>query len=222
MTEEFRQITLISGVLEISNHGNLRRLLKNGNYRNIKGSISNKGYKYYQCNINGKRYNYQFHRLVGQAFLTNSNNYPVIDHIDRNKLNNNVSNLRYCSYRNNSRNTDRFIPNIPGDTPKERKRNYDKIYSEKNKDKIKQRNKNYYELNKDKIIKRNAEYQKLNKDKDKKHKKTYRNKHKEELKIKASKKIKCECGSEFRHDWKAKHLKTKKHINYITNKTDDN
>ena len=44
------------------------------------------------------------HRLVALAFLDNSNNYPCIDHIDTDRLNNNLENLRWCSYSMNGLN----------------------------------------------------------------------------------------------------------------------
>ena len=44
------------------------------------------------------------HRLVARAFLDNPNNYPHIDHIDSNKANNSVGNLRYASAKMNMNN----------------------------------------------------------------------------------------------------------------------
>ena len=46
----------------------------------------------------------QVHRLVAGAFIPNPNNYPHIDHIDGNKENNHVSNLRYCTPKMNMNN----------------------------------------------------------------------------------------------------------------------
>lgn len=37
------------------------------------------------------------HRLVAMAFIPNPNDYPQIDRIDTDKLNNNVENLRWCN-----------------------------------------------------------------------------------------------------------------------------
>lgn len=51
---------------------------------------------------NGKVRNYRVHRLVAKAFIPNPNNYPVINHKDENKLNNDVSNLEWCTYSYNN------------------------------------------------------------------------------------------------------------------------
>lgn len=59
---------------------------------------------YYQCSFrtNGKKHYVRVHRLIAKAYIPNPNNYPMINHIDGNKLNNAVSNLEWCS---NSYNT---------------------------------------------------------------------------------------------------------------------
>lgn len=49
--------------------------------------------------------NYSVHRMVAETFIENPNNYPTVDHIDRNPSNNDVSNLRWASYSMQLRNT---------------------------------------------------------------------------------------------------------------------
>lgn len=44
------------------------------------------------------------HKLVAMAFLKNPNNYPHIDHIDGDRANNHVENLRYASAKMNMNN----------------------------------------------------------------------------------------------------------------------
>lgn len=49
--------------------------------------------------INRKHYN--IHRLVAINFISNPNNYPVINHKDGNPLNNHISNLEWCTHQHN-------------------------------------------------------------------------------------------------------------------------
>jgi hypothetical protein len=102
---------------EVSNKGNIRKKLWNGEYININGSIMNRGYKYFQLQRDGKRINYLVHQEVARLFIGERPEGLVIDNIDRNKLNNEPSNLRYITQKENTFNNDRVHQHIPQDTP---------------------------------------------------------------------------------------------------------
>lgn len=42
------------------------------------------------------------HRLVAEHFISNSLNLPCVNHLDKDKLNNNASNLEWCTVRENT------------------------------------------------------------------------------------------------------------------------
>jgi len=106
---------------EISNHGRCRRRLKSGEYTHLDGSISNRGYLYFQVQRNGKRLNKLFHHMVARYFIGCRPEGLVIDHIDRDKTNNDVRNLRYVTQKQNMCNTSRYRHDLPLD-PIDRRR----------------------------------------------------------------------------------------------------
>lgn len=80
---------------EISNYG---RLKKNGELVELKNFI-NTGYYY-----DASRSEVLIHRLIAKTFIPNPDNKPCIDHIDGNKHNNRVDNLRWVTYSENMKN----------------------------------------------------------------------------------------------------------------------
>ena len=95
---------------QISNFGRVKskeRIANIGNNakrkfkeKNLKFSFSN-GYYLVMLYNNNKRKSIAVHRLVATHFIDNPNNYDVINHIDGNKLNNNVENLEWCTQSHN-------------------------------------------------------------------------------------------------------------------------
>ena len=48
--------------------------------------------------------NFKVHRIVASAFIPNDDNLPQIDHIDCNRMNNKISNLKWCTCKENHAN----------------------------------------------------------------------------------------------------------------------
>ena len=65
-------------------------------------------YQHIKLYKNGKKKCFSIHRLVGLIFIPNPDNLPTIDHIDRNRSNNNVHNLRWASRKMQANNQKPF------------------------------------------------------------------------------------------------------------------
>ena len=85
---------------EVSDAGEVRNVIT-GNV--LKGRLSN-GYHYVLL-CPGKK-NMKISRLVAMHFIENPENKPIVDHIDRDRTNNHVNNLRWATVSENSLNTD--------------------------------------------------------------------------------------------------------------------
>lgn len=85
----------------VSSTGNVRnnmtgRILKKG-----KNSL---GYLYVDLYSENNHKSVTVHKLVAEAFIENPENKNCIDHIDTNKENNNVGNLKWVTYKENTNN----------------------------------------------------------------------------------------------------------------------
>lgn len=67
----------------------------------IKKPFISRGYKKVKLWKNGKSKNMLIHRMVALKYIPNPDNKPQVNHIDGNKLNNNVSNLEWCTREEN-------------------------------------------------------------------------------------------------------------------------
>ena len=122
MVEIWKDIKGYEGLYQVSNWGNVRSLdrykkTKNNSFSFIHGQllkqyVTNRGYLNVYLYSNGKNKFFSIHRLVATHFLKNKENKPQVDHIDYNKFNNHVDNLRWCSASENMRNEITYTKNI--------------------------------------------------------------------------------------------------------------
>ena len=109
MIEIWKPIKDFENIYEISNLCKVRNIKKN----KLKGTwLDNFGYVCVSLYKNNKKYNRKLARLLAETFIPNPENKPTIDHIDRNKLNNDLSNLRWADYT--LQNENRKIGHING------------------------------------------------------------------------------------------------------------
>lgn len=83
---------------EVSNLGKVRNI-KSG--RILKPSLNKNGYLRLWLCENNKRKHLYLHRIIATAFIDNPDEKPCVNHIDENKLNNDLSNLEWCTVREN-------------------------------------------------------------------------------------------------------------------------
>ena len=112
MTEIWRDIKGYEGIYQISNFGRVKSVEriatnnKHGGVRIIKEKIltpndNGNGYKIVCLRKPKQRKNFYMHRLVATAFIPNPKNLRYVNHKDYNKSNNNVTNLEWCTQKEN-------------------------------------------------------------------------------------------------------------------------
>lgn len=99
--EIWKDIPDLEGLYQVNPKGQVR----NRRGRILKARCRKDGY--YQINItkSGKRKTLSVHRVVAEVFIPNPNNYPQVNHIDRNLSHNNKENLEWCTASENMRQT---------------------------------------------------------------------------------------------------------------------
>lgn len=104
LNEEWRDIINYEGLYQVSNYGRIKSL-SNGSDRTerIKSlSTQTGGYHMVTLSKNRKAKNCLVHRLVAEAFLQNTNNYKIVNHIDHNRQNNCIFNLEWTTSKENN------------------------------------------------------------------------------------------------------------------------
>lgn len=106
--ETFVDIKDYNGRYKIGNKGTIIGVSrsKDNRYNNkqwiLKQYEDRNGYMYVTLQKDKKRKTIKVHRLVATHFIDNPYNYPCINHIDSNRKNNDVSNLEFCTHKQNT------------------------------------------------------------------------------------------------------------------------
>ena len=102
LTDDEKQIKLDGELIpySVNKNGEIRNL-RTGKF--LKGSILHT-YRYINFRWDGKQKNKAVHRLVAETFLPNENDCSMVDHIDGDRLNNKIENLRWVTPQQNSMN----------------------------------------------------------------------------------------------------------------------
>lgn len=93
-----KEIKGYEGLYEIDEDGTVYTKTRKGTNKNVIRSHDDcHGYLTVQLFKNGVGTRFKIHRLLAETFINNPENKPTVDHIDRDRRNNRLSNLRWAT-----------------------------------------------------------------------------------------------------------------------------
>lgn len=119
MEEIWKPVVNCGGLYEVSNFGRVRSCTRSARRQTgkiLKPIDRGLGYRnvcLYKSKTNRKLH--RVHRLVAQAFIPNPENKPYVNHIDNNPSNNRVSNLEWCTPKENYTHSEKQDRNVKGE-----------------------------------------------------------------------------------------------------------
>lgn len=96
--EIWKDVLGYEGYYEVSNIGNIR----NSQTGHILSPGISQGYYYVVLSKHGEKRNKQVNRLVAEAFISNPDCLPIVNHKNEVKTDNVVENLEWCTYSYNN------------------------------------------------------------------------------------------------------------------------
>tara|TARA_R110000868_G_scaffold94593_2_gene260941 strand:- start:342 stop:770 length:429 start_codon:yes stop_codon:yes gene_type:complete len=107
----FEDLKDYEGYYQINPLGKIKNIKKESRRKvnHIMAEINVKGYLYVCLSKDGKSKRFAIHRLVAIQYIPNTENKQTVDHIDRNKSNNNLNNLRWATMSEQNKNTSRNV-----------------------------------------------------------------------------------------------------------------
>lgn len=72
--------------------------------KTLKPNVDKYGYEYFVFSVNGERKTVKKHRLIAETFIPNPENKPTVDHINCDKRDNRICNLRWATNKEQSNN----------------------------------------------------------------------------------------------------------------------
>ncbi len=81
--------------------------------KQLKRNVNTQGYEYYKLSNGSKLKNYTIHKLVASTFIGLVQDNMQVNHIDGNKLNNNISNLEWVTSSENQKHAFKIGKQIP-------------------------------------------------------------------------------------------------------------